>query len=438
MAADSKIGSAKRSRQLMVTKGLDGLNLIAISLAAILCLTSWGTVFYNHKVESSRQESRLFFCDFAKYYVCGKLAISEDRYKAYDRAVQADYTARFALGDAKVQEEFIHYPPMDFPLMAPLSALSFEHSFLAFCFLGNAIFIAGTFLLNRATACFANFRILVFFWLAVFGSVPMLRTFVLGQTSVFLTGIIALYVFSILKDRPAWGGIALALTSIKPQYTLFLAIPALAQRRYKLIIWAALCEVLMILGAVATIGIKNVINYPAILLHSEQTVELAGAFVSEMVNVRGLLANLFDDSIAAKTSAIFALLAMTYLAFLWLKFCRDPKDSPQARLLLAITVMFALTFSPHTHLYDCLFVAVALLAAGNSSLTAAISADQSAAQKIFACLLLAYPVAGWCFLILPQGTGAVHTAPFAVYNLALCLTATVALFSLMRRPQPQN
>jgi hypothetical protein len=423
---------------LQIAKWLDRLNLTCISMAAILFLAGYGETFYHHSFEKQRRENRLLFCDFAKYYVCGKMALSEDRHSAYEKKLQDDYTVRFALGDPKVPEEFIHYPPMDFPLMAPLSLLPIEQSYLAFCLLGSAVFLSGTYLLGRATAFCRNSNNLIFLWLAVFGSVPMLRTFEMGQSGLFLTGLTALYVFALIKDRPMTGGIALALTAIKPQYTIFLAIPPLAQRRYKLIACAAICELVLILAAVATIGLNNIINYPGIVLHAEQITALAGAFVSEMVNVRGLLAILFGDTLAVKISSILALAALGILAFLWLKYCPQAKDigKPQARLLLALTVLFCLTFSPHAHLYDCLFIAATALTAGTSSIGAAL-AQTSKSKKVFACLLLIYPIAGWFFLFapLPGGVGPARTAPFAIYNLVLCIACGLALFS---RPQAQN
>jgi hypothetical protein len=450
MTADSQVSSAQKSGLLIAAKGLDGLNLIYISLAAIICLTSWGTIFYKHTFEASRKENRLVFCDFAKYYVCGKLALSKEAGAAYDQGVQADYTVRYALGAPGVAEEYIHYPPMDFPLMAPLATLPIEQSYLAFCLGGSALLLGGTFLLSRSNPDFVSLFNLLFYWLAIFGSVPMFRSFSLGQTSVFLTGTMAFYLYGLLKNRPLLAGLALALTAIKPQYTLFLAIPPLVQRRYKLIIWAAIFELLMVLAAVATIGWQNVINYPKILLHSEQTVALAGAFVSEMVNVRGLLANVMDDSIAVKAAAFFALTAWLLLAWLWFKFApaatKTTKETDlvgdgeiaqsiptKTNLLLATTVLFALTFSPHTHLYDCCFIALPAVVAGRSSMTKALG-ESLPANKILAALLIFYPLAGWCFIFLP-GTGAVHTVPFALYNLALCLAAAASLFS---RAETQN
>jgi Glycosyltransferase family 87 len=438
---ESGTGGAKKRGALIFARGLDWLNLIYISLAAIVCLTSWGTIFYKHTLESSRREYRVVFCDFAKYYVCGKLAFSPDRFRVYDKAVQDDYTVRYAFGDPKTAEEFIHYPPMDFPLMAPLSTLPMEQSYLAFCLLGSTLLIAGTFLLGRATKFLARPTIMIFYWLAVFGSVPMLRTFVLGQTSVFLTGIIAIYLFALLKNRPLLAGAALALTSIKPQYTLFLAVPALVQRRYKLIGCAALVELVMILAAVASVGWQNVIDYPKIVLHSEQNVALAGAFVAEMVNARGLLANLADDSIAVKIAAALAVFAWLGLAYLWHKFAPSQSKSESidtnstTGLLLAATVLFALTFSPHTHLYDACFNALPILVAGRTSMVSAIRDEKGMTMRLFASLLFLYPFVGWNIMVFGPGMGPAKTVPFAIYNLVLCILAVRAILS---RPQTQS
>ncbi|MBS2011244.1 MAG: DUF2029 domain-containing protein [Cyanobacteria bacterium SZAS TMP-1] len=424
--------------KLSASRCLDGINLIYISLAAILFLTLAGSAFVGHTFTEQRKTARLFYCDFAKYYVCGKIAASPDRLKAYDAKVQADYLVKDALGDPSAPEEFIHYPPMDFPLMAPLATLPIEQCFLVFCLSGSLIFLTGTFFLSRAAAGagagFNSINALLFFWLAVFGSVPMLRAFALGQTSLFLAGITAVYIFAWMRKRSFLAGLALALTSIKPQYSVFLVVPALACRRYKLVLWAALCELVMVLAAVATIGPQNVINYPQIVLHAEQTANLAGGFVSEMVNVRGLLAIFMADSVAVKIAGGLSLIAWFYLASLWWKFGGLQKGEPtRARahtvaLLLATTVLYCLTFSPHTHLYDLVILSVVAPAATQSSIKSAWAGEEPRAEKLFSLLLLVYPAAGWLFLLMPGGIGACRTAPFALYNLALCALATISLY----------
>jgi|GEM_PF-1529220 len=430
--------------KLTLTKCLDGLNLTYIFLAAILFFALAGGVFTNHTFEKQRREARLMYCDFAKYYVCGKIALGPDRQKAYDARLQADYLVRYAFGDEKQAEEFIHYPPMDFPLMAPLATLPIEECFLAFLLIGAATFTTGTFLLSRAGAKagagFNSINAIVFFWLAVFGSVPMLRAFALGQTSLFLTGITAIYLFAMLKDRPFLAGLSLALTSIKPQYSVFLVMPALAQKRYKIIFAAAICELIMLGAAAATIGFSNIINYPQIVLHAEQTSNLAGGFTSEMVNVRGLLAIVLADNIAVKIAAVVAACTWLYLGFLWWKFARPSttasssaspaKVSPhKIALLLSITVLYCLTFSPHTHLYDCLILSVCAPSVGQSTLRASLAGLEHWSAKLLSLMLILYPAAGWIFLFMPGPGGSFRTAPFAIYNLILCATATLALYN---------
>ncbi|MBU6451735.1 MAG: DUF2029 domain-containing protein [Cyanobacteria bacterium REEB67] len=424
----------------LALRALDCLNITAVIAAAIIFLVGSGTVFYKHQFVAMRTADRLQFCDFAKYYVCGKIALSKEAHHAYDPTVQTHFLLHDAHGDKKTAEEFIHYPPIDFPLMAPLAEQSIDKSFYLFTLLGHLIFFSGTFLLARATLINrgrGKMLVYLLFWLAACASVPMCRAFMLGQTSLILTGLTAIYIWALIKNRSLPAGIALALTAIKPQYSIFLVIPALVQRRFKLLFFTILAEIALLFAAFKTIGLTNILNYPQIVMHAEQTANLAGGFVSEMVNVRGLLAISMADAVAVKIAGAVALAAWLCLAVLWLRYCPRPgrSDDTTFKLLLTATVMFCLTFSPHTHLYDCLFVSVTFLVAGQKSLTAAVKNSNSTsswATRSLSILFLLYPLLGWFFLLMPGGTGAFRTAPFAVYNIALSALSVIAL--LIHKP----
>ena len=419
----------------IVCRAFDGFNITFITLAAILFLVGSGTVFYKHQFASMRATDRLNFCDYAKYYACGKMAFSKDSFHVYDTSVQKRYLAKEGQTGKGTADEYIHYPPIDFPLMSLFTADPIDKSYELFWIAGNVVFLFGTWSLARASRPGRHLAALLFFWLAAFGSVPMLRAFLLGQTSLFLTGIIALYIRALIKNRALTGGLTLALTAIKPQYTIFLLIPALVQRRFMMIFSAIAFEGLLLLAAYRTIGQANLLNYPNIVMHAEQTSSLAGGFVAEMVNMRGIAANLMGDAASVSISTGTAAVAWLVLAGLWLRYCPRFGESGDlsVKLLLCATVLFCVFFSLHTHLYDCLLVACAYLVIGLSSFNSTLKGRSSHSlnwpTKILAVLLMLYPVAGWIFLLMPGGGGAARTLPFAFYNSLLCLLTVAGLLA---------
>jgi hypothetical protein len=417
----------------IVCRAFDGFNITFITLAAILFLVGSGTVFYKHQFATMRSQDRRNFCDYAKYYVCGKMAFSKDSFHVYDKSVQSRYLAKEGLSAKGGADEFIHYPPIDFPLMSLFTADPIAKSYELFWTFGNVVFLFGTWSLARASRPGRHLAALFFFWLAAYGAVPMTRAFLLGQTSLFLTGIIALYIRALIKNRALTGGLTLALTAIKPQYTVFLLIPALVQRRFMMILSALAFEGLLLLAAYRTIGQANLLNYPSIVMHAEQTSNLAGGFVAEMVNMRGLAANIFGDGASVAISTGAAALAWLLLAALWMRFCPRFGESGDlsVKLLLTATVLFCVFFSLHTHLYDCLIVSCAYLVIGLSSFYSVLKGRSAQSlnwpTKILAILLMLYPLAGWIFLLMPGQAGAGRTLPFALYNGLLCLLTVAGL-----------
>ena len=419
----------------IICRAFDGFNITFVTLAAILFLVASGTVFYKHQFASMRAHDRLNFCDYAKYYACGKMAFSKDSFHVYDNSVQSRYLAKEGRVGKGSPEEYIHYPPIDFPLMSLFTADSIDKSYELFWIAGNVVFLFGTWSLARASRPGRHWAALLFFWLAAYGSVPMWRAFSLGQTSLFLTGIIALYIRALIKNRALTGGLTLALTAIKPQYTVFLLIPALVQRRFMMILSAIAFEGLLLLAAYRTIGQANLLNYPNIVMHAEQTANLAGGFVAEMVNMRGIAANLCGDGLSVSISTGAAVLAWLLLAGMWLRYCPRFGESGDlsVKLLLCATVLFCVFFSLHTHLYDCLLVSCAYLVIGMSSFFSTLKGRSSQAlnwpTKILAAMLMLYPLAGWIFLLMPGQAGAGRTMPFAFYNGILCVLTVVALLT---------
>lgn len=433
----------------MFARWFDAVNITVIALGALVIVAAQIQVALPGEFDKKRSESHMFFFDFSKYYVCGKLAGSADRDRVYEPAVQARYLTEFGGADPNKPVEYIQYPPIDFPLMMPLAALPMSQAFNLFYGGGLLLALIGTWLVARPSKnYFANRLSFVCLWLAVIASVPLFRAYSLGQTSLFLLGLTALYFYGFLSKSDKLAGAALALTAIKPQYSVYLAIPALATLRWPIIVSAFVVELLLLALAAATVGVKNIVDFPSVVLHADQASAYGGVFADQMVNLRAIFC-LFNNEQAMKLSSLAAIVALLGLAWLWHRY----KNSGVNNRLIALTICLCVTTSPHTHLYDCLLMAVAVILTGASSLSAALATRYAARfkavvenendgeiktehklfwpQRILDVLMIVYAPLSWLLFFSPLGKEQLHeaalTLPFAFINIIICVLHGICL-----------
>ncbi len=420
----------------------DAGNVAVIACIAIVFLTAQGTVWAKNEFEGMRAKSYMLFLDFSKYYICGKMASGDDYVRAnvYDANLQQKYLTEYSLTDAKKPIEYIAYPPINFPLMKPLALLPMSQAFHIYWTLGLAFSIGATWLLSRQSIFFRGPLNFLTLWLAIFASIPMFRAYALGQFSLYLLGLIALYFYFFLRQSKKldWSaGATLALTAIKPQYCIFLAIPALATFRWRILIAAAAGEAVLLALAAATVGIKNIIDFPKIVLFADQTSLYSGVFPEQMVNLRAIFCLFTAPHLAMKIASALGLAAMVALAWLWYKHGRKRSDL-MARLV-ALTVCVCLTTSPHTNVYDCILLCIPALLTMPSSFSASLySRFRSLETKkhfwpeeLLTLTLLLYAPVGWLIFLLAPGKNIIGeasiTLPFAFINMLLCALQCVCL-----------
>jgi hypothetical protein len=439
MADDGPLTLEAKSKARMFARWFDAANITIIALGALVIVAAQIQMTLPGEFDKKRSESHMFFFDFSKYYVCGKLAGSPDKDNVYDPAVQARYLTEFGGADPGKPVEYIQYPPIDFPLMMPLATLPISQAFNWFYGIGLALALSGTWLVARESRYFNNKLSYICLWLAIFASVPLFRAYSLGQTSLFLLGLTAIYAFAFLRKRDWLAGIALALTAIKPQYSVYLAIPALATWRWPILISATIAELVLLAMAAATVGFKNIIDFPAVVMHADQASTYGGVFAEQMVNLRALFCLCTTQPNAMRLSSLAAGLVLLTLLWLWHRY----RAANVEKRLIALTICLCVTTSPHTHLYDSLLMVVAVILTNASSLSAALAAryaavftasiegeDQLAKLKLFwperllTILMLVYAPLSWLIFFCPIGKAQLNetalTLPFAVINVVIC------------------
>ncbi|MGH9550540.1 MAG: glycosyltransferase family 87 protein, partial [Terriglobales bacterium] len=246
--------------------------------------------------QQAMHSGRLYFFDFAKYYMCGQIMLSPDHVHPYDFQPTNQLLVLLTGRTLFSAGEQIDYAPESFLLMTPFAALSPYYAFIVWALLGVAGTIAGTYLLCAAGKRQHPVRDTFIFMLALFGSLPALRAMEIGQISFFIYAGIALLYWALLTRKDFLAGVLLAFVFVKPQYALFLLPFVIVTKRWKTLIAFTVCGVILFSIAAAWMGLGTLLHYPGMLAYQEPRAVYTEA--QRMVNFRGILAQFLPQATA--------------------------------------------------------------------------------------------------------------------------------------------
>jgi hypothetical protein len=387
-------------------------------MLAATILTLWLTTIYSPIVESlkqhtmlySRSKRTLYVTDTVKFYEVGSLAANPaTRLHVYDPAVQVAWARDFFGPGATRDRWYAEYVPFLFPLMIPFSRLPLES--LSIVWTISSV-LAGVLSLTVLAKLASIGRLR---WLlclaALFASLPCWSSIVLGQITLFLLLTVSYFCWGFFCKDDFIGGIALALSAVKPHYALFLAIPAVAKKRWHLIAVAFVFEIFLLIAAVMSIGWGNVLGYPQTLMHSELLIPAP----ENEACVRGLLGLLLPPSLAFPSSVIAWMIGLALTVRLWI----TAREERSMRWAMTLTIMLMLWFSPHTNLYDWTL----LWASG--MVTQPIR-EETGSMTLWHHLIACYPVLSWVVFVSAAVAGSIFNSASSV-NLLHFLLILLAL-----------
>lgn len=183
---------------------------------------------------------RTAISDFVHFYAAGAMAQSADRLAVYDPAVQLKWL-NYLVAPVHCHTVFyMQYVPFIFPALIPLSKLSMLAAYWMWVLVSLALGAIALYVVLHDVRKVSG-QYIPFIILLIISSMPSYITLYLGQTTWLMLSFFALYFVNWLKKRDFVAGLCLALASVKPQYALFLAMPALASRRWHLLFWGRPC-----------------------------------------------------------------------------------------------------------------------------------------------------------------------------------------------------
>ncbi|MBX9686686.1 MAG: DUF2029 domain-containing protein [Candidatus Obscuribacterales bacterium] len=335
------------------------------------------------------------FDDFAKYYEFGSLSLSPLRSKVYEAEVEIKWWEDLLGAPLVGNLNSAHYPPYYCLWTIILPLLPIELSYLVFMSLtlaGALFFLAQ--LSEQADR--KNLKGKIAFAVLALTTVGAWQCVLLGQLSFLLIAVFSLYFCFFRKGNDIAAGIMLALSTLKPQYSLILATPALADKRWRLLVSALICELLFCGASIAILGWETFINYPQLLLERETDAETKyyGTRPSQMISLRGPLNYILPDSKAAIVSLLIYALAAGLLLPLWRK-ALDAGLEKTYPSVIALTFCLALLCSPHTHLYDFSLILIAFALSIPAWRLVPQSFNGSLSYRVWCWTFALYPVFSW-------------------------------------------
>jgi len=363
-------------------------------------------------------DGKEFLTDFVHFYIAGTIAGSSDSKEIYNPKIQEQVYNRVVGPSTDQSSFFTQHVPMLFMMMIPFAQLPINTAHLVWDILSFIIGATGLIFLETVMLG-KSLKTKVAFFVAILASFPSWQTFINGQLSWLLLGLVCGLIMALVNRNELCAGLFLALLSIKPQYVPFLFLPALFLGRFKLLAWAVIFLGLIVFIVSDVVGFSNFLAYPSMIREAEANALHVAPEL--MPCARGLL-----NAFLGQQGAFEVMLPVTgsgLLLLFVLFFNRRRTLSSQIGLCWAmrVAILFALFFSPHTHAYDCLLIgAAAVLMDTTQSVR---FAQRPLSAKIWWILLMSYPVTSWICFFIGRSTPITGMQVLAIINLILLLCA---------------
>ena len=329
----------------------------------ILYVLSW--------VDVVSDPTQLTGSDFMAFYAAGRSMLEHTPAAAYDLTyikANEENVAGFKT-DAQGVFPYMH-PPFILPVLWFIAHFDYVLSYylwgflvLVLCMLNAQIAInlfSSTNGLNR-----------IALWAGTFLFFPLFISLVNGQDSALLLLGAMLWYYGFAQNSNRIAGLGLALTTIRPQIALLLAVPMIFNARSRKVWWwFCIGSGFLVVFSIAILGQEGVRNFINILSVSASG---EGYKINEvaMVNLIGMVKRLnlsFDAATIRTVGWMGSLAGLIILCLVWGK---APAITDKH---ISLAVLVALFTSPHLHYHDLallvipIFVVIrTLIASGKAS-----------------------------------------------------------------------
>lgn len=374
----------------------------------------------------------LQLADFVGYYEAAKLSAASAN--LYDFNTQLAFLNQIVAPAHTDIAWAIPYPPTFYLLAAPLSMLSLTDAYVFWKFVSVPVGLLGASVLLFAQERFSKIdraAILV----AIVSNTPALLAIRAGQFSFVALALVSLYCWSFLQKKSIIAGLCLGfLGVVKPHYAIFLAIPVLILRRWKVLGCAAALAAVVLIATGMRFGWHILPDYLHYLSDVYTSPNYTAISPGEQVNFRALimydLLHLPTNNVVVTFGTVSLLIGLAMSFFIWLKSSSRPQLFGWA---MSVSLVLSLFFGPHVHIHDCLLLAVAAILTIPSVSPSVVFKEKDIFYRVWCMTLLLYPLVSFISFNLSIFGSVIRTYPVLAQNMILAISGTVYMVRMWKR-----
>jgi len=326
-------------------------------LAGLLTLVVVYAILWWQMISSSAERTG---ADFIVFFTAGRISQTDGAAHVYEPLLQqAIQQAQVGFQLAPGQVLLYNHVPYLIPILKVLISGNYVASFYRWAMLLLAICTAGAILLSGMLRR-AGWR-QAEVWLTAAGMLtffPLFVSLLNGQDTAFTFLALCLYLVGFLTGRDWLAGLGLALTSIRPQVMVLLAVPFLF-RRQKVFGWFCVAAGVLGILSLAILGVDGTRGFLNLLLVSAGG-EWYGLKEPFMVNLVGLIWRIAPGLGAAFIHWLGWVVYGITIIGLCVLWYRSPDIGEKQIGLAVVLAVFAV---PHLHYHDLTLLLVALVSA---------------------------------------------------------------------------
>jgi hypothetical protein len=295
--------------------------------------------------------------DFSCFYRAGQMFLAGRGHDIYDLAAERTFDLKLMGQLAEPGKLFYSLPfvftPPTLIFFGPLAALPYRYAELVWLILNVTIliaapiFLSATLRLGTTATCAATVLPSLF--------TPTTLAIAQGQVSIVLLGIFSMLFVSLYRNRNFQAGWWIALTAIKPQFTVPALILVIASRNWRAIRGFAVTSLCLLLLSFYFVGWRATLGFPAtIISYSNLPVSLNGELGEhplDMPNLRGISYNMLISPLSREAS--IAMGTAICLLLLW----ATQRGSDVTRWFSALLIVTLLA-SYHVYPHDMALLAI--------------------------------------------------------------------------------
>lgn len=382
-------------------------------------------------------DGSLRLSDFVGYYEAAKLGFAGgDLYGLTSQLAVLNQIVAPAHTDIAFS---VPYPPTFYLLIAPLSLLSLSNAYSVWIFSSMILGLLGSAALVWAQKRFSKIDRLAVM-VALIANTPALMAFRSGQYSFFGLSLVSLYCWSFFEKRHLLTGVLLGLTGVtKPHYALFLVIPILVLRQWKVFATAIPIASALFAWSLIRYGMHSVPDYVHYVSQVYLSPHFTGISPEEQVNIRALLMydilHLPTTELVLTFGTVSMIVGLILSVWLWVKSAKMPELH---NWVMAVTIAIALFLGPHLHIHDCLLLAVAAILTIPSVSPALVMKEKDPAYRVWCMTMLLYPLVSFITFNLSIFGTQIRTFPVLLQNLILVIAGTLYIVRRWKQPQADS